>query len=910
MPTKKFSQFDAFADPALSDQLVGIADSTDDNARWTVGDIKAKVLADAGAFATVAAMKASTHLKEGMYVQTLGYLAPGDGGAALYEVVASASADDGGLIHELQDPDLRASLVHEGHIAAEQFGAVSGIEASAQIQAAWDAVADWQVANDRYATFTHSSNVTIQNQVKFRNTDSSVARNINIDMSRATWTATTGGDLSTTVAVLLCRATRSTVRFGVIDGNKLVAGLDIFAATSGRLHEPEVRHFKGFGIKVRGALGSMCMYNPIATEYDQEDVEYTTQGNYTALGMWVQDGDWTCFGGNILFCYRPLYIDAETVQVHFVNCHFVNGNADFPDSAAWVNPVIIENHATRENHFEGCYFDNGLILDYECTMNIVGGHYVNNGAATLTNPHIRLYANAAAQDSAPDIRITDLGGLASVGFVDNGGETWDGDLTGFSDNYAEMEDEDKTVQVRQTEFNLYPNDQNKVEHNIKFAGDFRYTHTIGPDSVTQAIDPTTGERKFSGESVAWANRGGTTRWSMETADSPYALVPATDSVGNIGSQALRVNQVNAREVITGQNLRYSKWRKAVANMRAGAARAKLMVISDSTGMGAGAGTGGDFLIDAYAKAWPARMATFLTERGFKVYDQSFWTDQGQSTISMASYDPRITLGANWSFSATTLGGSMLKYTDGAVNNFSFTPEAAFDKIEIYAYDNNGGSFATNVDGGASLGTITTNGGTQTIVKTTYTVSDATHTINLVPSDNGDFFILGIVTYRSTVPGVDLIRACRSGSTSTDFINTALPFRPGNVIPQIDPDLTIVALTINDTEAPTGAPTYKTQMQTLITNLKAGGDVMLMTGPPQNTTSGGDGTLLTYTDKLEELAYENEVDFLRIGGTRVQSRWKLYSDISSLFPYSEPRHPGELGYWDIGAAAAEAVLKTR
>ena len=61
----------------------------------------------------------------------------------------------------------------------------------------------------------------------------------------------------------------------------------------------------------------------------------------------------------------------------------------------------------------------------------------------------------------------------------------------------------------------------------------------------------------------------------------------------------------------------------------------------------------------------------------------------------------------------------------------------------------------NVNGGASLGTIT-NAGANALFAYTATVTKGAHTINIVPNNNGSFNIED-TAYNSTTPAIDLIQ---------------------------------------------------------------------------------------------------------------------------------------------------------
>jgi hypothetical protein len=207
----------------------------------------------------------------------------------------------------------------------------------------------------------------------------------------------------------------------------------------------------------------------------------------------------------------------------------------------------------------------------------------------------------------------------------------------------------------------------------------------------------------------------------------------------------------------------------------------------------------------------------------------------------------------------------------------------------------------NVDGGASLGTLTAAGG-NTVASQTFNCALAIHTINLTPGNDGQLAILGMVTWNSAVPAVDFIQSGVSGSKVANFVLTTPPFSSGaNVISLLAPDLTVVDLTINDSNALTDLTLYTTQMQTLINSCKATGDVLLMVGPPSNTPQATNGTLDQYAAVLQSLALSNNCGLLSL-----KTRWTSWAVTNAILPYFDNLHPGPLGYQDFAQAVAGAI----
>src|SRR5205823_2352319 len=127
-----------------------------------------------------------------------------------------------------------------------------------------------------------------------------------------------------------------------------------------------------------------------------------------------------------------------------------------------------------------------------------------------------------------------------------------------------------------------------------------------------------------------------------------------------------------------------------------------------------------------------------------------------SSTTYPLYDPRVAYsGAGWATTTgvSTLGGVSQHYTTGSAGTLSFTPIAAFDTIKIYYSTTlTNGTFTTNIDGGASLGTTNANAA-QALLSVTYSVAKGIHTINIVAGNDGKHDIQGIITQDSTIPAI-------------------------------------------------------------------------------------------------------------------------------------------------------------
>lgn len=349
------------------------------------------------------------------------------------------------------------------------------------------------------------------------------------------------------------------------------------------------------------------------------------------------------------------------------------------------------------------------------------------------------------------------------------------------------------------------------------------------------------------------------------------------------------------------------FRKAVANAKIGVSRGIVAVVGDSTNMGAGAGTSGTSNLNGAAqKAWPQLLGSF-TGGPIGLSSNSWWGTQGYDSaagITLPGYDTRLNPGANWSPNLTSLGGKVIRYATGAVNNWVLTPTYAFDTFVVYFLKNTGlGSMTANVDGGSSLGTITTANASFVWAKQSFTVTKGIHTINLVPANDAQVFIGGIVAYDSTVPGLDVVQAAVYGATTATFTPNVNVYDAIPTLKFLAPALTIINLTINDSNAQTALATYLANLQIITTAAKVSGDCLYMVGAPSNTTQATNGTLDQYIAVINTLAVLNNCAVINL-----KTRWVSYAVTNPIFPYFDTLHPGVLGNQDESQAVYGALMR--
>ena len=173
---------------------------------------------------------------------------------------------------------------------------------------------------------------------------------------------------------------------------------------------------------------------------------------------------------------------------------------------------------------------------------------------------------------------------------------------------------------------------------------------------------------------------------------------------------------------------------------------------------------------------------------------------------------------------------------------------------------NTGTLTWDVDGGAPTGSLLQTGA-NALITTTISPTLGTHTLNLTnPASAATAYFSAIVCYNSAVPAVDVINAgCATltvGTSSTGLARSDTPYASASAITYIAPDLTIICCTINDANAATSPTTYAASMQSVITNCKLSGDVILLAGFESNFNAFPANNRALLLAQLQALAATN------------------------------------------------------
>lgn len=306
-----------------------------------------------------------------------------------------------------------------------------------------------------------------------------------------------------------------------------------------------------------------------------------------------------------------------------------------------------------------------------------------------------------------------------------------------------------------------------------------------------------------------------------------------------------------------------------------------------------------------ALAWPNQLAKMFQASGVNASGNCF---SGYSSTSPAIPDQRISSTMLQSM-AFSLGGNFFYATSS--QTFSFTPTAPVDTFVVwYITTTSAATFAYDINSvfqGTQSQTASNN-----LTSLTISAPLGINTLTLSKaSGTGDVYFVGIDSYNSQQSNVLINNAGWNGATTTDWVNDVDP--PYSTLPAIGkyaPDLSIIMLGINDmlpVSGPIAVATTIANLQTIIIEAQASGDVVLATYPPAVVASTVPlATQQTYISAIQALATTNNIPLVDIF-----SRWVSYEYSNPLGLYWTGTYPANLhpvgqGHADIAQAIFNVI----
>ena len=341
------------------------------------------------------------------------------------------------------------------------------------------------------------------------------------------------------------------------------------------------------------------------------------------------------------------------------------------------------------------------------------------------------------------------------------------------------------------------------------------------------------------------------------------------------------------------------FRAALARQRGGGDVAKIACFGDSTTEGQGGSVTQNL---TFVNSYPFQLAKLLSANGIPASNSCAVSNNitDDSRLSMTGF-----LLIWYSFD-----GAIYYTPASTVCLFSFVPGVSTDSVDIYWYDRVGTSgavFTVEVDGGATLATVTA-AGTNVVRKTTVTYAAGLHTINIhVASQANSVWLVSFDAYLSTLqPQVRVLNCGVGGSTSSAIPTVWYPSTNGlsalTAMTTI-PDLYIVDYGINDAHTGVPVPTYVANLTAGINFLKTQGDVILMTHFPSGAAVTLPSIQAPYVAAAKALA-------ISLGIICIDENANLVSNVAMGtygLDFGDHEHLSSKGYSVVAQDVCSAIL---
>lgn len=260
--------------------------------------------------------------------------------------------------------------------------------------------------------------------------------------------------------------------------------------------------------------------------------------------------------------------------------------------------------------------------------------------------------------------------------------------------------------------------------------------------------------------------------------------------------------------------------------------------SNFSGQGAGDGTGTiTYMTNAFANAPLQKLKTHAPYiAGLEVLNTAIFGDGGANIVSAPypEYDPRLSFGSGWAATVSTgdsIGGKWFE-SSATTGALQINMGQRVDVIEIYTYEATSGATSVQVlnSADAVIGTFSCNAGSAAVKCVTIngsTLSDGI--IKIKNNATGTAWVFGVIAYPTDRPVMVVCQGSRLGVKAADYASTTQLWSGVGHASVIKPDLSIVALTLNDIALPTTAASWNTSMVSILDKLAQWGDVAVGTG---------------------------------------------------------------------------------
>ncbi len=341
-----------------------------------------------------------------------------------------------------------------------------------------------------------------------------------------------------------------------------------------------------------------------------------------------------------------------------------------------------------------------------------------------------------------------------------------------------------------------------------------------------------------------------------------------------------------------------KWTAALTAMRAGSRNAKLVCMGDSTTAGAGA-RGAQ--VNAVAGAYPTSLAAIFRAKGTYANSETRFSDANFTTFgtNLEVYDARVTQGGYGPQPSISLGGLLLGSAGGAP--LTFTPSVGVDTFEFYWMSKpNQGVMTVDVDG---ANPVVLNAGAAVQGQHKLVVSAGavgSHTLRVTPTSGSTFF-LGIVAYVAAQKEVTVFNCGHCAGLAEQLSGASDIFSPLSVLKYIEPDLTLVCLTVAQAQSGVPIATYQPAMEAIIAAAQVSGDVVVIGGAPADTVAISSATAALYYERSAAAAWARGAPMIFAADALID-----HPHMTARGQATDLIHPSGAGYTAFAQFVADSV----
>lgn len=295
----------------------------------------------------------------------------------------------------------------------------------------------------------------------------------------------------------------------------------------------------------------------------------------------------------------------------------------------------------------------------------------------------------------------------------------------------------------------------------------------------------------------------------------------------------------------------AKWTaaKLLAKQNKGIARGVFAGESITVGMGSGTGTDGG--TGAFKSSYVSQIINSLYGVFGNPISQEYFLGAVGVAAGYSAYQPKVSVGNNWTVtSSVQVINGWWETTTASSNTIDFQTSTEVDSFSVYYINiTSTAQIQPQVDGSAAGYSVATSVASNNIGRADYTISGnlSPHKISIgtTAGSVGKFYLLGVVAWNSQATNVQFINLGVNGSKISDADYSGAGFNTANLLVNLNPSLTILMDTVNDTVSQTSVPAYIASLTSYYNRIKSFSDLIILYNTPCNQTGFTNG----YADQL-------------------------------------------------------------